>query len=67
MLDIYIVSLIHVLKIASDLMRADVWDDPGEGDHWNPCSDIYLNDWELDDVVFFLKASREVGKDRRKG
>lgn len=38
---------------------ADVWDDMGQGGHWNRHFIRHLNDWELNDVKdFFLKNSK---------
>lgn len=44
----------YALAASKEAWVADIWDDLGEGGHWNPCFIKHLNDWELDNVEDFL-------------
>ena len=50
---------LFALVASKEAWVADVWDDMGQGGHWNRHFIRPLNDWELNDVNdFFLKNSK---------
>ena len=59
------VPSLFAFTLSKEVWVTEVWDDMGEGGHWNPHFIRHLNDWELDNVEdFFLRIQGKSVKDR---